>query len=168
MATPRVHMQDCKDTIAQILLQDFCPNIKDCKSQEVVHYSKFNHSLEDWQRYQELEESYLASQRQQEDCFEADPQSDEVGMQSSEEGCETAEESGEVIEEGGEVIEESRDIIEEGGETAGMSSSEEEGETAGLRPKTGERRKIVTTLPSSASHERRPKLGFSPADESRE
>ena len=102
MATPRVDIQDCKDTIADrdsnILLVDFCPNIKDCKSQEVVHYSKFNHSLEDWQRYQELEESYLASQRQQEDCFEADPQSDEVGMQSSEEGCETAEESWEVVE----------------------------------------------------------------------
>ena len=89
-------------------------------------------------------------------------------MQSSEEGCETAEESGEVIEEGGEVIEESRDIIEEGGETAGMSSSEEEGKTAELRTKTGERRKSVTSLPSSASHERRPKRRFSPADERRE
>ena len=126
-----------------------------------------SHSLEDWHRYQELEKSYLASQRQQEDCFEADPQSDEVGMQSSEEGCETAEESGEVIEEGGEVIEESRDIIEEGGETAGMSSSEEEGEKDELPPETGKRRKNVTSPPSSASHERRPKPSFSPADERR-
>jgi len=165
MATPRVHMQDCKDTMADgesnLLLRDFCPDIKHCKSLEVVHYSKFNHSLEDWLRYQELEESYLASQVQQEDCFEADPQSDEVGMQSSEEGGETGEESGK-------VIEESRDTFEEGGETVGMSSSEEEGERDELPPKTGERKKNVTSPPSSSSHEKRPKPSFSPADERRE
>merc|ERR1719234_2309571 len=46
MPTPRVHMQDCRDTKADgksnLLLQDFCPDIKfkDCRSQDVVHYSK--------------------------------------------------------------------------------------------------------------------------------
>jgi len=158
MATPRVHMQDCKDTMvdgeSNLLLRDFCSDIKDCKSLEVGHYSKFNHSLQDWDRYQELEASYLASREQQEGCFEADQGSEEVGMQSSEEGCETGEES--------------RDTFEEGGETAGMSSSEEEGEKDELRPKTGERSKDVTSPPSSASYERRPKPSFSPADERRE
>merc|ERR1719234_688574 len=88
MPTPRVHMQDCKDGESNLLLRDFCPNIKDCRSQDIVHYSEFNHSLEDWHSYQEvrLRESYLASREQQEGCFETDLRSEEVGaVQSSEE-----------------------------------------------------------------------------------
>merc|ERR1719234_373387 len=85
MPTPRVHMQDCKDGESNLLLRDFCPDIKDCRSQDIVHYSEFNHSLEDWHSYQEvrLRESYHASPEQQEGRFETDLRSEEFGMQSS-------------------------------------------------------------------------------------
>merc|ERR1712192_264897 len=80
------------DTMAEgksnLLLRDFCPDIKDCHSQDAVHYSKFNHSLEDWHSYRELKESYLASREQQEGCFETDLRNEDA----SEEGCKTAEE----------------------------------------------------------------------------
>ena len=82
MVTPGVHLQDCRDMMADVesnpLLRPFCSDFNDCRSMEVVHYAKFSHSLEEWQS-QILEEG-SADDEQESHC-----EAEQGGLQLSEE-----------------------------------------------------------------------------------
>ena len=82
MVTPGVHLQDCRDMMADVesnpLLRPFCSDFNDCRSMEVVHYAKFSHSLEEWQS-QMLEEG-SADDEQESHC-----EAEQGGLQLSEE-----------------------------------------------------------------------------------
>jgi len=65
MITPAVHLQDCRDTLmdqeSNPLPRPFCPDMKECQSEEIVHYSRFSHSLQDWLQNQPHEDDAVAS-----------------------------------------------------------------------------------------------------------
>jgi len=76
MITPAVHLRDCRDTLtdqeSNPLPRPFCPDLKECQSQEVVHYSKFSHSLQDWLQNQPHEDDVVVNGEVEDVCEEAE------------------------------------------------------------------------------------------------
>jgi len=76
MITPAVHLRDCRDTLtdqeSNPLPRPFCPDLKECQSQEVVHYSKFSHSLQDWLQNQPHEDDAVVNGEVEDVCEEAE------------------------------------------------------------------------------------------------
>jgi len=76
MITPAVHLRDCRDTLtdqeSNPLPRPFCPDLKECQSLEVVHYSKFSHSLQDWLQNQPHEDGAVVSGEVEDVCEEAE------------------------------------------------------------------------------------------------
>jgi len=74
MITPAVHLRDCRDTLtdqeSNPLPRPFCPHLKECQSQEVAHYSKFSHSLQDWLRNQPQEDVAVVNVEVEDVCEE--------------------------------------------------------------------------------------------------
>merc|ERR1719357_1273928 len=74
MITPAAHLRDCRDTLtdqeSNPLPRPFCPDLKKCQSQELVHYSKFSHSLQDWLQNQPQEDDAGVSVEVEDVCEE--------------------------------------------------------------------------------------------------